>query len=85
MPEDIRKRQPLISEGSADYVSVVRVANQFVSASGGDWGQPIRVEWQSIHGRYVVIYPTPEAEQVVLGHRAVHVEDGGKVWFVPRG
>ena len=85
MPEDISKRQPVVALGSAEFVRVASVANKFVAASGSDWGQPARVEWQSIHGRYVVSYATPDSEMLVLGRRAVHVDEEGKVWFVPRG
>ena len=84
MPEDISKRQAVVSEGSAAFVRVVTVADRFLSGAGVDWGRPIRVEWQSSYGRYVVSYRTPESERL-LGNRAVHVDDEGKAWFVPRG
>jgi len=85
MPDDISKRQPIVALGSAEFVRVAGLANKFVSTSGGDWGQPVGIEWQSVHLRYVVFYPTPDSELPVLGRRAVHVDEKGKAWFAPRG
>src|SRR5438105_413923 len=84
MPEDTN-RKPLSLPGSAEFSKIAAIANQSVSQAGLKWGQPVRVEWQNVHGRYIVFYLTPESERGILGSRAVHVETNGKVWLVPRG
>jgi len=85
---------------SAPTSTVIAAANGFVRQSGLNWGDPVEVRWQDgsppdnsgswiRHGtgeppnRWLVLYPIPDSERW-LGHRGVHVETNGHVWFVPQ-
>jgi hypothetical protein len=63
----------------------VKLAQAFLAKKGVKWGKPARVTRAREKNTFVVVYPTPDKEKLVLGDRAVRVNIATrKVAFVPR-